>query len=159
MDAADPLARMAALRALDARIIVGLMSGSAGDGIDAAVVEVRGAGAATRARQLGFSTVGFPEAFRQRLFALDGASAGELCELDFLLGELLAAAALDAMAAAGLDADQVHLVASHGHTACHQPRSAGRAGATLQIGEGAVIAERTRLPVLCDFRARDVAGR
>ncbi|HJZ85603.1 MAG TPA: anhydro-N-acetylmuramic acid kinase [Polyangia bacterium] len=157
-DDSDPVARFLALRQLPARVVVGLMSGTSGDGVDAAVVEIAGAGASTRARLLAFSTVPFPEPLRQRLFALDRASASELTALDALLGELFASAALDAIAAAGLDADRVHLVASHGHTACHQPRSAGHAGATMQVAEGAVIAERTGLPVLCDFRVRDVAA-
>jgi anhydro-N-acetylmuramic acid kinase len=147
-----------ALRELPSRTIVGLMSGTSGDGVDAAVVELAGAGEATKAKLLAFLTVPYPDKVRWRLFALDGASAGELCEMDVLLGELFAAAALDAISSAGLDADRVHLVASHGHTACHQPRSSGRAGATLQIAEGAVIAERTGLPVMCDFRVRDVAA-
>jgi anhydro-N-acetylmuramic acid kinase len=155
---ADPLAALLALRELPARIIVGLMSGTSGDGIDAAVVEIAGAGASTRARLLAATTVPYPDGLRRRLFALDRAPAGELCELDVLLGEAFAQAALDAIAAASLDATRVHLVASHGHTACHQPRSSGRAGATLQVSEGSVIAERTGLPVVCDFRVRDVAA-
>jgi anhydro-N-acetylmuramic acid kinase len=156
--AADPVARVLALRELDARIVVGLMSGTSSDGCAAAVVELRGFGEATKAKLLAFTTVGYPDGLRKRLFPLDGASAGELCEIDFLLGEVFASVALDAIAAAGLDATRVHLIASHGHTACHQPRSTGKAGATLQVGEAGVVAERTGLPVMCDFRVRDVAA-
>src|SRR5262249_3116715 len=112
---ADPVERVLALRALDARIIVGLMSGTSGDGWWAAVVALRGWGPAPRAQLLSFTTISYPEGLRKRLFALDSAPAGELCELDFLLGEVLAAAALDAIAGAGLDATRVHLIASHGH--------------------------------------------
>jgi anhydro-N-acetylmuramic acid kinase len=60
--------------------------------------------------------------------------------------------------AAGVETRDVHLIGSHGQTAAHRPRSAGRIGATLQIGEPAVISERTGLPVICDFRVRDVAA-
>jgi anhydro-N-acetylmuramic acid kinase len=154
----DAIARLVALRALPVRRVVGLMSGTSGDGIDAAVVELAGAGVSTRAQVIRFENVPYPPALRRRLFALDGAHATELCELDVLLGEAFAQAALDAIGAAGLDVADVHFIASHGHTACHQPRSSGRAGATMQVGEGAVIAERTGLPVLCDFRVRDVAA-
>jgi anhydro-N-acetylmuramic acid kinase len=155
---ADPVERVLALRALEARIVVGLMSGTSSDGCSAAVVELRGAGPDTRAKLLAYTTIGYPDPLRNRLFALDTAEAGELCELDFLLGEVFASATLDAIAAAGLDATRVHLVASHGHTACHQPRSTGKHGATLQVGEAGVVAERTGLPVMCDFRVRDVAA-
>jgi anhydro-N-acetylmuramic acid kinase len=81
-----------------------------------------------------------------------------VCDLDVTLGEAFADAALEVVARAGLTLEQVHLVGSHGQTAYHRPRSAGHSGATLQIGQGAVIAERTGLPVVCDFRVRDVAA-
>jgi anhydro-N-acetylmuramic acid kinase len=156
--AADPLARLLALRDRPLRRVVGLMSGTSGDGVDAAVVELSGFGPETHAQLVAFTTVPLPERLRARLLGLEGASGPEVCEINALLGEVLASAALDAIATAGIDAEQVDLIASHGHTACHQPRSTGRAGATLQVGEGAVIAERTGLPVVCDFRVRDVAA-
>jgi anhydro-N-acetylmuramic acid kinase len=65
---------------------------------------------------------------------------------------------LEVCRAAGVEVRDVHLVGSHGQTAAHRPRSAGKLGATLQIGEAAVINERTGLPVICDFRVRDVAA-
>jgi anhydro-N-acetylmuramic acid kinase len=59
---------------------------------------------------------------------------------------------------AGVPIADVHLVGSHGQTATHLSRRAGNVGATLQIGQAAVIAERTQRPVISDFRVRDVAA-
>jgi anhydro-N-acetylmuramic acid kinase len=154
----DPLAALLALRELPARLIVGLMSGTSADGTDAALCEVAGAGESTRVRMLGFVSVPFARSLRERIFALAEADAAELCELDVLLGEVFAEAVLAACRTAGVQVADVHLVGSHGQTASHRPRSAGGLGSTLQIGEAAVVAERTGLPVISDFRVRDVAA-
>jgi anhydro-N-acetylmuramic acid kinase len=154
----DRLAAFFALRQRPARLVVGLMSGTSADGIDAALCEIAGSGLETRARLLAHLTVPHPRPLRERIFALDEADSAELCDLDVLLGESFAEAARAAAGAAGLTLDDVHLIGSHGQTAAHRPRSAGRLGATLQIGEAAVIAERTGRPVISDFRVRDVAA-
>jgi anhydro-N-acetylmuramic acid kinase len=156
--ATDPLAALLALRQRPARLIVGLMSGTSADGTDAALCEIAGAGAALRARVLAHLTIPFPRPLRERIYALADADASELCEMNVLLGETFAEAVLAVCKAAALEPRDVHLVGSHGQTAAHRPRSAGRIGATLQIGEAAVIAERTGLPVVSDFRVRDVAA-
>lgn len=155
---ADPVSALLALRALPARRVVGLMSGTSADGTDAALVEIAGAGEATRARVLAHLTIPFDRGLRERLYALAEADAAEVCEVNVLIGETFAGAAAAVCGAAGLSTREVHLVGSHGQTAAHRPRSAGRIGATLQIGEPAVIAERTGLPVISDFRVRDVAA-
>lgn len=158
MTAVDPIARFLALRELPARLVVGLMSGTSADGTDGALCEISGAGESTRARVLSHVTVPFPRPLRERIYALGNADAGELCDMDVLLAETFAEAAFAACAAAGARMEDVHLVGSHGQTAVHHPRSAGKYGATLQIGEAAVIAERTGRPVVSDFRVRDVAA-
>jgi anhydro-N-acetylmuramic acid kinase len=156
--ASDPLRALLALRELPVRRIVGLMSGTSADGTDAAVCEIAGAGDDTRVRLLGFTSVPFPRSVRERIFALPDADTAELCELDVIIADCFAQATAAACQAAGVALGDVHLVASHGQTATHRPRSAGKVGATLQIGEAAVIAERTGLPVISDFRVRDVAA-
>jgi anhydro-N-acetylmuramic acid kinase len=149
---------MLALRARPARLVVGLMSGTSADGTDAALCEIAGSGETTRARVLAHLTIPFDRSLRERIYALGEADTAEVCELNVLLGETFAEAALAVCRAAGVELRDVHLCGSHGQTAAHRPRSAGRIGATLQIGEAAVIAERTGLPVICDFRVRDVAA-
>lgn len=157
-DDTDPLARLLALRRLPARRIIGLMSGTSADGTDAVLCELAGAGEAVRAQALAFVTVPFSRELRERIFALPEADAPEVCEVDVLIGEAFAEASFAVCRAAGVAMDDVHLIGSHGQTAAHRPRSAGKLGATLQIGEAAVIAERTGRPVIADFRARDVAA-
>jgi anhydro-N-acetylmuramic acid kinase len=152
------VAALLALRQRPARLIVGLMSGTSADGTDAALCEIAGAGETTRARVLAHLTIPFARPLRERIYALAEADASEVCELNVLLGETFAEAVLAVCKAAGIGLREVHLVGSHGQTAAHRPRSAGRIGATLQIGEAAVISERTGLPVVCDFRVRDVAA-
>lgn len=154
----DPLLRLLHLRTLPSRLVVGLLSGTSADGTDAALCQIFGSGEETRIEVRSFSTTPFPRPLRERIFALSDANAMELCDVDVLLGEAFAAAACEVVAAAGIALDDVHLVGSHGQTAVHHPRSAGKLGATLQIGEAAVIAERTGLPVISDFRVRDVAA-
>jgi anhydro-N-acetylmuramic acid kinase len=154
----DPLRRFVDLRTLPSRLVIGLLSGTSADGTDAALCEIWGAGEATRVVQRSFVTTPFERPLRERIFAVSEANAIELCDLDVLLGEAFAQAAADAAHAAGVPLADVHLIGSHGQTAVHHPRSAGKLGATLQIGEAAVIAERTGVPVVSDFRVRDVAA-
>jgi anhydro-N-acetylmuramic acid kinase len=157
---ADPLARFLALRAASPRRIVGLMSGTSADGIDAALVEVEGAGETTRVRVLDFRTRSFDPELRVRVLALGQAAVDELLAVHYELGEEFARAALEVIEPARRAGITVHLIGSHGQTARHRPRAADAAGraATLQVGEPAVIAERTGLPVVADFRPRDVAA-
>jgi anhydro-N-acetylmuramic acid kinase len=157
---ADPLAALLSLRMVNPRRVVGLISGTSADGIDTALVEIHGAGETTRVRLLDFRTRPFDSELRGRVLALGAAAAPELLRAHFRLGEEFAQAALGAIDRARQSGLEVHLIGSHGQTARHHPRVAeadGRA-ATLQLGEPAVIAERTGLPVVADFRPRDVAA-
>lgn len=156
----DPLTALLALREVVPRRIVGLISGTSADGVDAALVEVEGAGDTTRLRLLGFATRAYTPAFRARVLALGEATAAELLQVHYALGEEFARAALDVIEPAREQGLDVHLVGSHGQTARHHPRSGepGARAASLQLAEPAVIAERTSLPVVADFRPRDVAA-
>ncbi len=155
---ADPLASLLALRQRPSRLVIGLLSGTSADGTDAALCEISGAGESTRLTMRSFVMTPFSRALRERIFRLSEANAAELCDLDVLLADAFADAAQAACDAAGTPLAAVDLIGSHGQTAVHHPRSAGLTGATLQIGEAAVIAERTGRPVISDFRVRDVAA-
>ena len=149
----------------DACIAIGLMSGTSADGIDAAVVELRGCGTDTRVRQLGFITLPFSDEARQKILQVAGGApldSREICLLNFYLGGLSADACLEACRAAGIQPGDVDFVGSHGQTIWHEPAGADYLGrkvrATLQIGEPSLIAERLGCPVVSDFRVRDMAA-
>ena len=135
-------------------VYVGLMSGTSLDGISAAVVRFTGGGARIEHELLAFCGSAYSAEQRERLAsAMSHGTAEEYCALSFDLGEWLAAAALSVIANSGVDAHEIRAIASHGQTIWHSPRRA-----TWQLGESAVIAERTGVDVVSDFRVRDVAA-
>jgi anhydro-N-acetylmuramic acid kinase len=152
--------RAAPRKAAGARAVclaVGLMSGTSADGVDAALVEIRtGRDGRPRVRTRASLTVPYPAALRARLLCVPDVDAREVARLDVEIGERLAAATLRLLKAARVPARRVAFVASHGHTVAHLPSRRG--GATLQVGQPAVIAERTGIEVVADFRPRDVAA-
>jgi anhydro-N-acetylmuramic acid kinase len=139
------------------QFIVGLMSGTSADGIDAVVAAISGTGRGLRARILAHVHRRFSPAFRRRILnaCLHGTVA-EICELNFLLGEHFASAALAAIRRAKLKPRNIAAIASHGQTIHHLPNAP--TPSTLQIGEPAVIAERTGITTIADFRVRDLAA-
>jgi anhydro-N-acetylmuramic acid kinase len=143
-------------------IAIGLMSGTSHDGVSAALVELDEQ-AAPPARVLAFRTSAYSKAFRKRLL---GASSGgkigaeEISTLNFELGKLFARAAIAIARRARVPLARVSFIGSHGHTFFHRPPSRARRGetaSTLQLGEPAVIAAMTSVPVLSDFRPMDIA--
>jgi anhydro-N-acetylmuramic acid kinase len=131
------------------------MSGTSADGISAAAVRFEnGSAELPSATLLAYHEQPYASAQRDRLLrALDGASLATIARLDFELGAWLADAALAVIGAAGLAPRDVRAIASHGHTIWHEAPLA-----TWQIGQSAVIAERTGVDVIADFRVRDVAA-
>ncbi|HPC45040.1 MAG TPA: anhydro-N-acetylmuramic acid kinase [Candidatus Latescibacteria bacterium] len=143
---------------LQVRRIVGLMSGTSVDGIDAALVEISGHGTALRLERVrAAETFSFPHEVQEQIHALFDGHVRELCQMNFALGELFAEAALNVIRSAGFAPADVHLIGSHGQTVYHVPRGEGRTASSLQIGEPAVIAERTGITTIGDFRPRDIA--
>lgn len=145
------------------RRVVGLMSGTSADGIDAALVAIRGTDR-PQLTLLAYEEIPYAPAVRERLFELfrPEATVVELGYMNFLLGELFAGAAADVIRHAGLTPADVALIGSHGQTVRHSPEPDRRDGyairSTVQIGEGAVIAERTGIPCVSDFRVADMAA-
>ena len=133
-------------------IVAGIMSGTSLDGIDVAIIDIRG----RRWRVLEFRTTPYPRAVREAILAVSNANThtSAIARLHFLLGELYA----DAVA--GFPG--VELVGCHGQTIFHESTRAKVAGrrvrSTLQIGEASIIAERLGVPVVSDFRPRDIAA-
>ncbi len=153
-----PGEKLHAIASLDERLVIGLSSGTSFDGIDAALVCISGRGGDIRAELLSFVCVPFEPSLRERIARSAGSKAPELTRLNFDVGEAFAAAALTLVAGSGIAISEIHLVGSHGQTVYHDPPVANRSGATLQIGEADVIARRTGLVTVADFRTADVAA-
>src|SRR5436305_7453111 len=120
------------------------MSGTSLDGIDVAVVDISGARVSTVAHK----TSPYPKATRERILAVSNTqcATGQISRLNFELGELFA----KAVRAVGIEG--IELIGCHGQTIFHERSN------TLQIGEAAIVAERLGLPVVSDFRPRDIAA-
>ncbi len=131
-------------------MVVGLISGTSVDAIEAVVCRIAGTGESVALELLSHVSLPFTAKLVKRVMEADSARA--LCALNFVLGELFAEAALAAIALAELKPSQVDVIGSHGQTVAHLR------GATMQLGEAAVIAERTGIAVVSDFRTRDVAA-
>ena len=143
---------------------IGIMSGTSLDGIDTALIQAEGDPARPTIRPLQFHAVPFPPggADALRELAEDRGTPSTLARTHVLLGEWYAEAALALLDRAGLAATEITAVGCHGQTVQHRPTPApflDRAvAATLQLGDPAVLAERTGIPVVADFRARDLAA-
>ncbi len=150
--------RLASIQKKQTRLGLGLMSGTSADGIDAVLAEFSGKGLRTRVKTLSFETYPFTPEMKKRILKLDCARAEEICEMNFIMGELLAQAASRLMKRAKLSPGKVDFIGSHGQTVYHLSGHPWRRNSTLQIGEGAVLAARTGMVTVCDFRPADIAA-
>jgi anhydro-N-acetylmuramic acid kinase len=144
--------------------VVGLMSGTSGDGVDAALVDITGRGRSLKARTVAAHTLTYPRSLQQRILSASvSGTVAEVCHLNALLGEWFANAALQVIRQAKLQPNDVALIGSHGQTVHHLPHGihapgVGAIRSTLQIAEPAVIAERTGITTVANFRSRDIAA-
>lgn len=129
----------------------GVMSGTSLDGVDAALVEIGKRGV----RTLGFLSEPYPEELRRRLLGVSNCDTHtrEIARLHFELAEVYAAVFKSLLKRCGVAAGQVRVAGCHGQTIYHEGGVA-----TLQIGDGSVLAERLGIAVVSDFRPRDIAA-
>ena len=149
------------------RYAVGLMSGTSVDGIDAAVIAIRGnldGSEKPEVRLVAYENTPYSDQVRAEIFAMFDprqATIDRVGRLNVWLGELFAQAALAIIRKAGLTPGEIAWIGSHGQTIYHAPNASLVEGLdlryTVQIGEGAVIAARTGIPCVSDFRVADMA--
>ena len=143
-------------------LFVGLMSGTSMDGVDAVLARFQPSSAhQPPITVLAHAHIGFPGPLRGELMALNSAGADELhrCALAAnAMAELYAQATATLLADAGLSAQQVRAVGAHGQTVRHRPGEFDGVGYTVQLLNGALLAERCGIDVVCDLRSRDVAA-
>ncbi len=143
-------------------LVIGLMTGTSADAIDAALVRFRGAGLAASHEVLAYRETALSDALRREVLevaAAESVALERVMRLDVALGELYADAVQALLAETDVKASAVSAIGSHGQTVRHLPRgdNGGRA-LTLQIGSAATLAERTGITVVGDFRTRDTAA-
>jgi anhydro-N-acetylmuramic acid kinase len=141
--------------------VAGLMSGTSADGVDAAIIDID----RHKVSVLAFDTFPYPAAVRRGIFRLvESKESGpaDVSHMNFVIGEVFAEAVLKLCRSSGIDLRTIDLIGSHGQTIYHNPK--GRrfwkkmVRCTLQIGEPAVIAQRTGITTVADFRPRDIAA-
>jgi len=143
------------------KIVIGLMSGTSADSIDACLVKVFPDFSYNIIETFEMS---YPENIREIIFRIfnNKTSVEEICQMNFIIGEYFASAALEVIKKAGINPADVDLVSSHGQTIFHKPDNEFINGfstkSTLQIGEGSIIAERTGITTISDFRTADIAA-
>ena len=134
---------------------IGLISGTSTDAIDAVAVEIDDQ---NNTRVLASLAYPIDASLRDKIFSIqsDSASLKQFGELDTQLGETFAAAALALLETSNLDADTIQAIGSHGQTIKHDPDCS--LPYTIQIGNPSIIAERTNITTVADFRRRDIAA-
>ena len=145
-------------------LVLGMMSGTSADGIDVALARISSAPPNLNAKLLGHTTSKFPPSLRKEILRVaeqHPIAAGTLSQLNFRLGEAFADAAIAACRHFRVSKSKVALIGSHGQTIFHQGRPVPYLGSptasTLQIGEPSVIAARTGITTVGDFRPSDIA--
>jgi anhydro-N-acetylmuramic acid kinase len=146
-----------ALRDKTERYAIGLMSGTSCDGVDAALVRIKHTGPPLALKLIAFKSVSYTDTMRRRLLSTQ-LDAYELSTLNVELGELFAKASLRMMKVAKAENVEVDFIASSGHTVAHYPAPKYEVPSTFQITEAAIIAERCGVPVVSNFRPRDIAA-
>jgi anhydro-N-acetylmuramic acid kinase len=143
-------------------LTIGMISGTSLDGIDVAICHIDGHAQQAAIELVAFDTVPYAPAVREELLNLyeDATNAiARICSMNVVIGQAFAHAAVQALEANGLSADDVVLAGSHGQTVWHQPEGDSDliVPSTLQVGEASVIAAALNCAVVSDFRVADMA--
>jgi anhydro-N-acetylmuramic acid kinase len=136
--------------------VIGLISGTSVDGIDAAMVDITGTESDLQVDWIAGTTYPYSETLRQKILAAcagEPLSMAEFAELDDAIAQAFANAALTLQGDSPVD-----LIGSHGQTLYHRPPQNLQLGYSLQVGRGAVIAQLTGIPTITNFRAADIAA-
>jgi anhydro-N-acetylmuramic acid kinase len=148
----------------NAKLALGLMSGTSADGINVALARISGAPPHLNAKLLSHTSFHFPPELRKEILRVaeqQPISAGELSQLNFRLGHIYADAVLAACKMFKVAPGRINLIGNHGQTIFHQGQPANYfdkpIASTFQIGEGSVIAARTGITTVSDFRPADMA--
>lgn len=152
---------------------IGLMSGTSIDGIDVAIAQIAGSVPTLDIEQIAFQTVPWPDHEQTLLFDLveQRARTADLCRANFMVGERFGTAALEVLERFGIPQHEIDLIGSHGQTLWHDVRvsqmdgespidaqdAMGHVTSTLQVGDPSVIAARTGVTTIANFRTADVA--
>jgi anhydro-N-acetylmuramic acid kinase len=144
--------------------VIGLMSGTSLDGVDAVLTQITGNGVDTKIKQLGFITYPFPKEMKKLILRnaeLNGGNVTDICKLNFLLARVYVDAIKKLCQENKLPLRKIDLIGSHGQTIHHLPKKEKLFGydtsSTLQIGDPSVIAKLTGILTIGDFRVADVA--
>ena len=147
------------------RMVVGLMSGTSMDGLDIALCSIKGSGTDTKFELKAFTTVDYSNDFKEKIlsiFSKEIVALETLCLLNAWVGKQHGKMVLDALATWKIEPKNVDMIASHGQTIYHAPKSLHPNSeydpATLQIGDGDHIAVTTGILTLSDFRQKHIAA-
>jgi anhydro-N-acetylmuramic acid kinase len=153
------------LKEKESRNIIGLMSGTSCDGVDACLVKITGNGLSTKVDIIGFETYPYKSEIRDLIFEASCKETGavdKICQLNFVLGKLFADAVRQIAVKLSVPLSSIDIVGSHGQTIYHissmKEKNDKAVRSTLQIGEPSVIAQEMGVTTVADFRARDIAA-
>jgi len=155
------MSRYIAKRAKKKTRVVGLMSGTSADGVDVAIVDIAG----RDVKLVAFDVLPYKPSLRKAILSLcrpETATLEDICHYNHVLGEVFAEAVIELCRQRKISLRSIDLIGSHGQTVYHRPQGGRYEGrtirSTLQIGEPSVIAQRTGITTVADFRPRDMAA-
>lgn len=161
----NPIEKLFELKSKEEKIGLGIMSGTSLDGVSIVIAKLKGNWINTKFKILYHKTFEYDNEIRRLILKLTNPKTGNvkrICQLNYVLGMIFAEKALEAMDEVGLSRGDVDFIASHGQTIYHNPKIEDIYGyktrSTLQIGEPSIIAYKTKIITIADFRHKDVAA-